>query len=141
MRRSMITSMDTVTQVSIKFRENKKSKPKHEYKKHITQTIYMKMAINVNKYGTGGRCVYMFRYTHTGIRKINMQIEKEERYIRRVVRITKAPCQKYVVNSQEKKKENKKVVINTKPITDHAALATQLERQVEKKTYTYDTDS
>ena len=30
--------------------------------------------------------------------------------------------------------------MNTKPKTNHGALATQLERQVEKKTYTYDTD-
>jgi len=45
------------------------------------------------------------------------------------------------MNSQEKKKENKKVVMNTKPNTNHAALVTQLESQVEKKTYTYDTDS
>ena len=36
----------------------------------------MKMAINVNEYGTGERCVYMFRYTYSGIRIINMQIEK-----------------------------------------------------------------
>ena len=51
------------------------------------------------------------------------------------------PCERYVLNSQEKKKENKKEVMNTKPNTNHAALATQLERQVEKRTYTYDTDS
>jgi len=38
-----------------------------------------------------------------------------------------------ILNSQEKKKENKKVVKNTKPNTNHAALATQVERQVEKK--------
>jgi len=40
-----------------------------------------------------------------------------------------------------KKKENKKVVVNTKPNTNHAALATQLERQIEKKAYTHNTDS
>jgi len=34
---------------------------------------------------------------------------------------------------QEKKKENQKVVTNTKVSTNHAALATQVERQVEKK--------
>jgi len=58
----------------------------------------------------------------------------------RGMRITRAPCQRCVLNLQEKKKENKKVVMNTKPNTNHAALATQLERQVEKKSYTYDTD-
>jgi len=31
--------------------------------------------------------------------------------------------------------------MNTKQNTNHAALATQAERQVEKKTYTDDTDS
>jgi len=31
--------------------------------------------------------------------------------------------------------------MNTKSITNNAALATQAERQVEKKTYTNDTDS
>jgi len=39
-----------------------------------------------------------------------MQIEKEDRHMSRVMRITRAPCQRYVLNSQEKKKENKKVV-------------------------------
>ena len=58
----------------------------------------------------------------------------------RGMRIIRAPCQRYVLNLQEKKKENNKVVMNTKPNTNHAALATQLERQVEKKSYTYDTD-
>jgi len=38
-----------------------------------------------------------------------------------------------VLNSQEKKKENKKKVMNTKSNTNHAALATQVERQIEKK--------
>jgi len=37
------------------------------------------------------------------------------------------------LNSQKKKEENKKVVINTKPNTNHAALAKQVQRQVEKK--------
>jgi len=38
----------------------------------------MKMAINVNEYGTGGRCVYIFRYTGTyaGNRIINMRQER-----------------------------------------------------------------
>jgi len=56
----------------------------------------------------------------------------------RVMRITRHR-QRYVLDSQEKKKENKKVVINTKPNTNHAALRTHVERQVEKKTYTHNT--
>jgi len=98
----------------------------------------MKMEINAYGYGRGGTCVYMFRNTYTGIRIINIQIEKEDRHMSRVMRITRAPCHRYVSNSQEKKKENKKVVMNTKPNTDHTALATQVERQVEKKSYTHD---
>jgi len=50
--------------------------------------------------------------------------------------VTKVP-----LNSLKKKTENKKVVMNTKLNTNHAALATQAERQVEKKAYTHDTDS
>jgi len=83
----------------------------------------------------------MFRHTYAGIRIINMQIEKEDRHMSRVMRITRAPCQIHESNSQEKKKENKKVVTNTKVIKNHAALATQIERQVEKKVYTDNTDS
>jgi len=37
--------------------------------------------------------------------------------------------------SQEKKKENRKVVVNTKPNTNHAAIATQVERLVEKNAH------
>jgi len=87
------------------------------------------------------RCIYMFRYTYAGIRIINMRIEEEDRHMRGVIHITRTPCQIYLYNSQEKKKEIKKVVTNTKVCTNHAALATQVERQVEKKVYTNDTDS
>jgi len=41
--------------------------------------------------------------------------------------------------SMEHNKEHK--TNNTYEHGDHAALATQLERQVEKRTYTYDTNS
>ena len=61
--------------------------------------------------------------------------------MKRVMRMTRALCQGYVLNTKEKKKENKKEVMNTKPNANHAALATQLERQVEKKVYTHDTGS
>ena len=59
----------------------------------------------------------------------------------RVMRITRVPCQRHVLNSKEKKKDNKQVVMNTKANTNHAALATQVGRQVEKKSYKHDTDS
>jgi len=59
--------------------------------------------------------------------------------MRRVIRITRSQYQRYVLNLQRTKKENSKVVMNIKPNTNHAALATQVERQVEKKSYTHDT--
>jgi len=61
--------------------------------------------------------------------------------MRRVMCITRSPYQRYVLNSQRNKKENRKVVMNTKSNTNHAALATQAESQVEKKAYTNDIDS
>ena len=53
----------------------------------------------------------------------------------------KSTVPKICIQLAGKKKENKKVATNTKPTTNHASLATQLEIQVEKRTYTYDTDS
>jgi len=53
------------------------------------------------------------------------------------MRIARAPCQRYVLNSQEMKKERNKVVMNAKPNTNHAALTTQ----VEKKAYANDKES
>ena len=53
----------------------------------------------------------------------------------------KSTVPKICIDFAGKKKEVKKVVMNSKPNTTHAALATQLERKVEKKLYTYDTDS
>jgi len=84
---------------------------------------------------------HAYTLTHAAIKIRNMQIEKEDRNMSRGMRITRALCQRYGLNLKEKKKDNKKVVMNTEPNTHHAALATQLERQVEKKIYTYDTDS
>ena len=77
---------------------------------------------------------FKFRYTYTGIRILNMQIEKEDRHLSRVMRITRTLSQRYVLNSKEKKKEKQKVVMNTKPNTNHTSLATQVEGQVEKNT-------
>jgi len=48
--------------------------------------MHMNMAIIVYDYGRGGTCVYMFRYTYAGIREMKMQMEKEDRHIRRVMR-------------------------------------------------------
>jgi len=56
----------------------------------------------------------MFKYKYAGIRIINMQIEKEDLHMSRVTRITRAPWQRYILSEQEKKKENKNVVMNTK---------------------------
>jgi hypothetical protein len=53
------------------------------------------MVINVYEDGRGGKCVYMFTYTNTGFKIINVQIEKD-RHMSRVMRITKAPSQRYV---------------------------------------------
>jgi len=100
MSRGMITSIDTVTQVSIKFREKKKVNKNMDISVRLTQTIYMKMAINVYKYGREGKCVCMFRNTYAGITRINMQIEKEDRHMGRVIHIPRAPYHRYVSNSQ-----------------------------------------
>jgi len=48
----------------------------------------MNMAIDVYKYGRGGKCVNMFRYTHAGIREFKMQTEKEDRQMSRVIRLS-----------------------------------------------------
>ena len=45
------------------------------------------------------------------------------------------------IEAVEKEKRSKKVVMNIQQNTTDAARATQVERQVEKKTYTHDTDS
>jgi len=65
----------------------------------------MKMAINVYEYGRGEKCVYMFRYTYAGIGIINMQIEKEDRHMSRVMLITRAPYQRYVCSRKEERKQ------------------------------------
>jgi len=43
------------------------------------------MAINVYDYGREGKCVYMFKNTYAGIRKMKMQMEKEDRHMSRVM--------------------------------------------------------
>jgi len=44
------------------------------------------MTINVYEYARGGKCVYMFKYTYAGIRERKLQMEKEDRHIRKVIR-------------------------------------------------------
>ena len=50
---------------------------------------------------------------------------------------TKRSIPKMRIEFAGKKKGNKKVVRNTKPKTNHAALATQLKRQVEMKSLSF----
>jgi len=44
--------------------------------------IHMSMAINVYEYGRGGKCV-LFGYTYAEMREIKMQMEKEDRHMRK----------------------------------------------------------
>jgi len=46
----------------------------------------MNTAINLYEYGSGGKCVHGFRHTYTGIGEMNLQMEKEFRHIRRLMR-------------------------------------------------------
>jgi len=71
----------------------------------------------------------MFRYTYAVVRIIVIQIETGDRHRSRVMRTSRAQSQRYLLNPQEKKKYNKKVVTNTKPNTNQAALATQTGRE------------
>jgi len=36
----------------------------------------MNRVTNVYEYGRGGKCVYMFRHTYTGIREMKMKVER-----------------------------------------------------------------
>ena len=87
-----------MTQASIKFRKKKKSSKNMVTSISITQTIHIKMATNVYECGRGVKCLYMFRYTYAAIRITNMQIEKEDRHMIRIMRIIRAPYQRCVVN-------------------------------------------
>jgi hypothetical protein len=42
--------------------------------------------MSVYEYVRGGRCVYMFRHTYAGIREMQMQMEKVNRHVSRVMR-------------------------------------------------------
>jgi len=67
----------------------------------------MEMTMNVCQYRRGGECVWLFIYTYAGIRIIDMHLEKEERHISSVMRVTST-----------------KVVSNIEQNTKHAARAT-----------------
>jgi len=98
----------------------------------------MKIAIIVYEYGRGERCVYMFKYTYAGIREMDLQMSKESRHISRVMRTSIGTVTQVSIKFVDKENENMKVVMDQN--TKHAARARQVERQVEKKTYTHDTD-
>ena len=83
----------------------------------------------------------MFRYTYAGMRDMKMQMETEDRHMSRVMRTSIGTVTQVSLNLQEKKNENKKMVMNTEQNTKHADRATQVERQVEKKAYAHDTAS
>jgi len=50
----------------------------------------MEMVINVYKYGRGGKCVCMFRYTYAEVRIIIMKIENGDRQRRNVMHKSRA---------------------------------------------------
>jgi len=84
----------------------------------------------------------MFRYTYAGIRIIKKHADRKGgQTYEQGQAYNKSTVIRNVLNSQRKMKENIKVVMNTKPNTNHAAIATQVQRQVEKKAYTHNTDS
>jgi len=66
----------------------------------------MTMAINVYEYARGWRCIYIFRYTYAEIRIIDIHIEREDRYMKRVMRITRSPCQRYVWKRKRRQRTN-----------------------------------
>ena len=103
----------------------------------------LNMAVNVYEYGRGGKCVYkltmsremrkMLRFTYAGIRemKTRMQMEKEDRHMSRVMRTSIGTVEKIVEKEKTKQKGGYDYTIEQN--TKHAARATQVERQVEKK--------
>ena len=53
------------------------------YYRIVETYTHMSTAINVYEYARGGKCVYMFGYTYAGIREMKMQMEKEDRHMRK----------------------------------------------------------
>ena len=87
----MITSIATVTQVSIKFRDKKKENIKKRTNiEHITKHTHE----HDDKYirnGRGGNCVGMYRYTYATTRIRIMRIKTGDRHRRRVMRTSRTP--------------------------------------------------
>jgi len=84
---------------------------------------------------------YTCLHTHTqDANLINLQTEKEHKHMT-VSCYNKSTVPKICIEFSGKEEREKNVVMNTKPNTNHAELATLVERQVEKKAYTHDTDS
>jgi len=53
------------------------------YYRIVETYTHMSTAINVYEYARGGKCVYMFGCTYAGIREMKMQMEKEDRHMRK----------------------------------------------------------
>ena len=141
MSKGMITSIDTVTQVSIKFRK----------KKNSNKTVVISIDHNTNiKYQKGDKCVRIWKRREMRLHvQIHIRRNQNNKHTDTKGGQTyeqghaydKSTVLKICIEFEGKEEQNKEVVMNTKPNTNHAALAAQLERQVEKTSYTYDTDS
>jgi len=82
---------------------------------------------------------YTCLHTHTqDANLINMQTEEEDRHMTQGHAYNKSTVPKICIEfAGTDEREQKKVVMNTKPNTNHAQLGTQVERQV----YTHKTCS
>ena len=101
--------------------------------------IHMYMARDVHEHGRGGRCVYMFRYIYAWIREIKMQMEGKDRRMGKVMWISISTVTQ--VHIEVEKIKQKKDVMNMEQTTKHSAHETQIDRQVEMKAYTLETNS
>ena len=89
--------------------------------------------------GNKGNAYTCLRCTYAGIRETKMQMEKEDRHMSRVVCTSIGTVTYMYIQfvGKEERKQKGGLGQNTK----RAARATQVERQVEKKACTHDTDS
>jgi len=72
---------------------------------------------------------------------MKVQVGKKIRNMSRVVRTSIGTVTEVSIKFSKKKKQDKKVVRNIEQKPRHAARATPVERQVEKKAYSHNTDS
>jgi len=79
----------------------------------------MNLAINVYEYGREGKCVYMFRHTHAGIREMKINLKKEIRHMSRVMLASIGTVTEVSIKFVEKEKENKKAVRDVEQNTKH----------------------